>query len=176
MSHELRTPLNAIIGYTTLLQEDAIALDRSGEAADFERVLQVSRNRLELINDNLDLSRIEAGKTAFQRNNVDIRSFVSAVISGLDIGQHGNGNRLETDVDSEIGIMIGDGAKLRQCLLNLLSNALKFTRNGEVRLDVASVRKDGADCIRFTVTNTGIGMTHEQADALFEDEIGKSVV
>src|SRR3546814_18327151 len=88
MSHELRTPLNAIIGYTTLLQEDAIALDRSGEAADFERVLQASRNLLELINDILDLSRIEAGKTAFQRNIVDIRSFVSAVISGLDIGQH----------------------------------------------------------------------------------------
>src|SRR3546814_3102274 len=96
---------------------------------------------------------------------------ISAVISGLDIGQHGNGNRLETDVDSEIGIMIGDGAKLRQCLLNLLSNALKFTRNGEVRLDVASVRKDGADCIRFTVTDTGIGMTPEQAD-----EIGRAHV
>src|SRR3546814_15992124 len=64
--------------------------------------------------------------------------------------------------------MIGDGAKLRQCLLNLLSNALKFTRNGEVRLDVASVRQDGADCIRFTVTDTGIGQTPEPADLLFE--------
>src|SRR3546814_14424602 len=73
MSHELRTPLNAIIGYTTLLQEDAIALDRSGEAADFERVLQASRNLLELINDILDLSRIEAGKTAFQRNRSEER-------------------------------------------------------------------------------------------------------
>src|SRR3546814_2952060 len=133
MSHELRAPLNASIGYPTLLQEAAIALDRSDEAADFERVLQASRNLLELINDILDLSRIEAGKTAFQRNIVDIRSFVSAVISGRDIGQHGNGNLLETDVDSEIGIMIGDGAKLSKCLLNLLSNELKFTRTGKAR-------------------------------------------
>src|SRR3546814_19416274 len=93
-----------MFGNTTRLQEDAIALDRSSEAADFGRLLQARRNLLELINDILDLSRIEAGKTAFQRNIVDIRSFVSAVISGLDIGQHGNGNRLETDVDSEIGI------------------------------------------------------------------------
>jgi signal transduction histidine kinase/DNA-binding response OmpR family regulator len=179
MSHELRTPLNAIIGYTTLLQEDALALDRSGEAADFERVLQASRNLLELINDILDLSRIEAGKTAFQRNIIDIRSFVSSAMSGLDIEHQDNGNTLEADVDPEIGIMIGDGAKLRQCLLNLLSNALKFTRNGEVRLGVASVRRDGMDCIRFTVTDTGIGMTPDQAHALFEDsgfggDIGRS--
>src|SRR3546814_16021497 len=106
MSHELRTPLNAIIGYTTLLQEDAIALDRSGEAADFERVLQASRNLLELINDILDLSRIEAGKTAFPRHIVDLRSFDAAVISFLHIGQPGTRKRHVPEVTSTTALLI----------------------------------------------------------------------
>ncbi|WP_324749274.1 response regulator [Sphingomonas sp. LY54] len=172
MSHELRTPLNAIIGYSTLLQEDAISGGRSEEVADLGRVLEASRNLLELINDILDLSKIEAGRTSFQRSIVDIASLVTSAVSGFDLKRDGNGNRLEFEIEDHIGIMVGDGAKVRQCLLNLVSNALKFTRAGEVRLAVAAVERDGRESIEFTVADTGIGMTPEQVARLFQDNAG----
>ncbi len=174
MSHELRTPLNAIIGYSTLLQEDAIAGGRTEEVADLGRVLEASRNLLELINDILDLSKIEAGRTSFQRTIVDIASLVTSAVSGFDLKRDGNGNRLDFDIEDHIGIMVGDGAKVRQCLLNLISNALKFTRAGEVRLAVAAVERDGREDIDFTVSDTGIGMTPEQVAKLFQDTAGSA--
>lgn len=169
MSHQLRTPLNAIVGYATLLQEDAVASSRPEQVADLGRVLQASRNLLEIINDMLDLSKIEVGKTTFQRSIVDIGSLVKSVMTSFDLEQQGNGNLLAADVEPGIGILIGDPGKVRQCLLNLVGNALKFTEHGEVRLNVNAVERDGNDVIEFTVTDTGVGMTAEQTGALFRD-------
>lgn len=169
MSHQLRTPLNAIIGYATLLQEDATAAGETGHVADLGRVLHASRNLLELINDILELSKIDVGKTSFQRAIIDVASLIRSVTTSIDLDQQGNGNSFETQVESGIGIMVGDGAKIRQCLLNLVSNALKFTHEGQVRLIVTGADQDGADMIRFTVSDTGMGMSPELVSQLFRD-------
>ncbi|MGZ8281515.1 MAG: response regulator [Allosphingosinicella sp.] len=169
MSHQLRTPLNAIVGYATLLQEDAIAAARAEQVSDLGRVLQASRNLLELINDMLDLSKIEVGKTTFQRSIVDINSLTKSITASFDLAQQGNANTLAVFVQDEIGIMIGDAGKLRQCLLNLVGNALKFTSEGEVRLKVSAVERDSAETIEFMVADTGIGMSPAEAANLFRD-------
>ena len=167
MSHELRTPLNAIVGYATLLQEDATAEGRAEVEADLTRILDASRRLLELINDVLDLSKIETGKAAFQRSIVDVRGMVQSAAATFDPGAR-NGNRFDVDIDAEAGIMIGDETKLRQCLLNLLSNAFKFTREGRVSLTVAGFAAGGVDRIRFTVADTGMGIADEQLVNIFE--------
>ena len=169
MSHQLRTPLNAIVGYATLLQEDALASGRSDEVDDLGRVLQASRNLLELINDMLELSKIETGKTSFQRGIVDIGSLVQSVVTSFDPEEQGNGNLLAAEVEDEIGIMIGDSGKIRQCLLNLVSNALKFTQAGEVRLTASAVERQGREMIEFSVTDTGVGMSPEELKTLFRE-------
>ena len=169
ISHQLRTPLNAIVGYATLLQEDAIVASRNDQVADLGRVLQASRNLLELINDILELSRMDVGKTSFQRSIVDIQSLVRSVTSSFDPEQRGSGNSLVADVDEEIGILIGDSGKVRQCLLNLVSNGLKFTQGGEVRLSVSVVQREGAEMIQFAIADNGIGMSPDEAAALFRD-------
>ena len=167
MSHELRTPLNAIVGYATLLQEDATAEGRAEVEADLTRILDASRRLLELINDVLDLSKIETGKAAFQRSIVDVRGMVQSAAATFDPGAR-NGNRFDVDIDAEAGIIIGDETKLRQCLLNLLSNAFKFTREGRVSLTVAGFAAGGVDRIRFTVSDTGMGIADEQLVNIFE--------
>ena len=169
MSHELRTPLNAIIGYSTLLQEDAIGSGRAQEEADLGRVLGAGRRLLGLINDILELSRIESGRTAFERSIVDVPSLVRSAMSGFDMDREGNGNRLDLDIGPGVGIMVTDAAKVRQCLLNLIGNALKFTRDGQVRLSVRPSRRDGVEVIEFEVSDTGVGMSEEQTRQLFHD-------
>ncbi|WP_167737406.1 ATP-binding response regulator [Sphingomonas parva] len=169
MSHELRTPLNAIIGYSTLLQEDAIADGRQQEEEDLGRVLVAGRRLLMLINDILELSRIESGRAAYERSIIDVASLVQSAVSGFDLARDGNGNRLELYVEDPIGIMISDAAKVRQCLLNLIGNALKFTRDGEVRLSARAARRDGIELIDFEVVDNGVGMTPEQTAQLFHD-------
>jgi signal transduction histidine kinase/CheY-like chemotaxis protein len=169
MSHELRTPLNAIIGYSTLLQEDAIASGHRQEEDDLGRVLGAARRLLVLINDILELSRIESGRAAFERSIIDIPSLVQSAASGFDMSRDGNGNRLELQVEDSIGIMVSDAAKVRQCLLNLIGNALKFTKDGEVRLSVRAANRDGVELVEFEVSDTGVGMTPEQTAQLFHD-------
>ncbi len=167
MSHELRTPLNAIIGYATLLQEDAKADGHAEAEADLSRILNASRRLLELINDVLDLSRIEAGKTSFQRSIVDIRALVESAAAQFREPMR-NGCSFEVVIDPEIGIMVGDMSKIRQCLLNLLSNAFKFTRNGDVKLCASVVNHGGTDSVLLSVSDTGIGISDEQLANLFE--------
>ncbi len=167
MSHELRTPLNAIIGYATLLQEDAKADGNAEADADLSRILNASRRLLELINDVLDLSRIEAGKTSFQRSIVDIRALVESAAAQFREPMR-NGCGFEVEIDAEIGIMVGDMSKIRQCLLNLLSNAFKFTRNGNVKLCASVVNHGGTDSVLLSVSDTGIGISDEQLANLFE--------
>jgi signal transduction histidine kinase/ActR/RegA family two-component response regulator len=167
MSHELRTPLNAIIGYTTLLEEDARTEGRSEQEADLSRILSASRRLLELINDVLDLSKIEAGKTSCQRNIVDVRAAVEGAAASF-ADQARNGCALDIDIAGDVGIMVADEAKIRQCLLNLLSNAFKFTRDGMVKASASLVVQSGVEKIRFSVSDTGIGIAEGQIAQIFE--------
>jgi signal transduction histidine kinase/CheY-like chemotaxis protein len=167
MSHELRTPLNAIVGYATLLQEDASAEGRGDVEADLARILDASRRLLDLINDVLDLSKIETGKIGFQRTIVDVAGLVQSAAVVFD-GAARNGNSFEMAIAPEAAIMIGDETKLRQCLLNLLSNAFKFSKGGKVRLDVLSLSEGGVEKIRFSVSDTGVGIADEQLLTIFE--------
>ena len=167
MSHELRTPMNAVIGYATLLLEDARVEGRTEVESDLSRILSASRRLLELINDVLDLSKMEAGKTTFQRSIIDVRSLVEAAAEEFPEAAR-NGCRFALEIAPEIGIMVGDPLKIRQCLLNLLSNAFKFTRDGSVTLAASIVRKGEKDEVRFHVADSGIGIAEEQISAVFE--------
>jgi signal transduction histidine kinase/CheY-like chemotaxis protein len=163
MSHELRTPLNAIIGYSEMLQETAQDEGQDGLLPDLARIRDAGRHLLGLINDILDLSKIEAGKMDLYLEEVDLGVLIEEVRSIVEPMAAANDNALET-VNAPIGAFYTDRTKLKQSLLNLLSNAAKFTHNGRLRLEVAMA---GAD-VSFIVSDTGIGMTEEQQSRLFQ--------
>jgi PAS domain S-box-containing protein len=164
MSHELRTPLNAIIGYSEMLKEDAEENGDGDYVADLEKIRSSGKHLLSLINDVLDLSKIEAGKMELYLETFDLRTMVDDVLTTVTPLLARNGNTLEVSCEPGIGVMRADMTKVRQSLLNLLSNASKFTDHGEVQLAVA---REG-DEIVFRVSDTGIGMTPEQQGKLFE--------
>jgi signal transduction histidine kinase/CheY-like chemotaxis protein len=168
MSHELRTPLNAILGYAMLLHEDAADVGNAATMADLDRIQHAGRTLLALINDILDLSKIEAGRTTVSRVVIDVKALVAAVVATAGTEGPPNGNRFTMTVDDGVGIMIGDVDKVRQCLSNLISNAFKFTRGGEVELTVAAHERDHQPWIAFTVRDTGIGIPPEHVERLFE--------
>ncbi|MFN3728508.1 MAG: response regulator [Fimbriimonadaceae bacterium] len=168
MSHELRTPLNAVIGYGEMLLEDARADGNDALAEDLTRIHSAGKHLLELINAVLDLSKIEAGKMELFIEEFDVRQMVGGVQSIVTPLMLKNGNRFRVEVAPEVGSMQADVTKVRQSLLNLLSNAAKFTSQGEVSLEVRLIRTDGRECIEFAVTDTGIGMTPDQTSRLFE--------
>lgn len=167
MSHELRTPLNAILGYAMLLQEDAAESGNDSAISDLERIQSAGRNLLTVINDILDLARLDSGKAAIERGVIDVREIAEAVVASCPADQR-NGNRFEMIVADEIGIMIGDKTKVRQCLLNLLSNAFKFTTEGTVTLQIEPAEKAPASSICFAVRDTGIGIDAAQLEGLFD--------
>jgi signal transduction histidine kinase/DNA-binding response OmpR family regulator len=164
MSHELRTPLNAIIGYSEMLYETAEEEGQDEMLADLEKIQQAGRHLLALINDILDLSKIEAGKMEVYLEDVDLTELVAEVHSIVEPLAAGNGNRLEIIKPVQLGLMHTDRTKLKQGLLNLLSNASKFTRDGKLSLEIRP--SDGE--IAFAVSDTGIGMTEEQLGRLFK--------
>jgi adenylate cyclase len=169
MSHELRTPLNAIIGITEMVMEDA---EDSGDRSlrePLERIARAGKHLLQLINDVLDLSKIEAGKLEVNYEPVDLASLVGDVIGEAETLAAKNANRLSVDCPPNIGAVHSDPTRLRQIMLNLLSNACKFTENGSVSLSVARSREDGNDWISMRVDDTGIGMTSEQLGKLFQE-------
>ncbi len=166
IGHDLRTPLNAIVGYATLLQEDAVAEGRAAHDADLQRILEASRRLIEMISDVLDLSNIETGKLAFQPGILDVAALVTGVAAHVDPVR--NGNRLCVDVPADIGIMVGDEAKLRRALRNVVANAFRYTRNGDIDLIVAGCDVGGVDHICFSVSDTGPGMTVEQIALAFD--------
>ena len=168
MSHELRTPLNAILGYSMLLHEDASEAGNTSAMADLDRIEKAGRNLLALINDILDLSKIDAGRMTVERAAIDVHALVTAVADACGAGDPPNGNRFELSVDADIGIMIGDAAKVRRCLINLLGNAFKFTQHGLVALRIATVQRDGTSWIEFAVSDTGIGIKPENLNGLFD--------
>ncbi|HZO30538.1 MAG TPA: GAF domain-containing protein [Chloroflexota bacterium] len=164
MSHELRTPLNAVIGYSEMLQEELEDLGQADLVPDVERINAAGRHLLGLINDILDLSKIEAGKMELFLEPVDVAGLVRDVATTVGPLVEKNGNALEVDVTSDVGEMEADATKLRQILFNLLGNAAKFTDHGTISLTVG---RESGDWLTFAVSDTGIGMTEEQLGRLF---------
>ena len=170
MSHELRTPLNAIIGYSEMLTEDAEENGDTQYVADLGKIRSSGKHLLALINDVLDLSKIEAGKMELYIETFDLRSTLDDVVTTVKPLLAQNGNQLAVHCAPNLGAMRADMIKVRQTLLNLLSNASKFTEHGTVRLDVTrehSSERDGDEYV-FSISDTGIGMTTEQQGKLFE--------
>ena len=164
MSHELRTPLNAILGYSEMMQEEAEEGGHTALIPDLQRVQAAGRHLLTLINEVLDLSKIEAGKMELYLETVDIGKLVGDVATTVQPLVERNGNRLELVHRNEPGSMRTDATRVRQVLLNLLSNAAKFTENGVLTLE----SERSADVMVFRVRDTGVGMTPEQLGRLFE--------
>ena len=168
MSHELRTPLNAIIGYSEMLAEDAREEGRDGAVADLQKIHAAGRHLLTLINDVLDLSKIEAGKMELYLETFEVRGVIDTVMATVAPLVARNGNVLATEVPRSLGSIHGDMTRLRQILLNLLSNASKFTEGGTITV---TARREGAgddEQLVVAVRDTGIGMTDTQLGRLFE--------
>jgi signal transduction histidine kinase len=167
MSHELRTPLNAIIGVSEMLHEDAEAAKQDTEPLD--RVLGAGRHLLALINDILDLSKIEAGRMELQLEDFPLAPLIDGVVKTIEPLAAKNGNRVAVNCDGAIKSLHADQMRLRQTLLNLMSNANKFTERGTISVDARQAQENGRDWITIAVADTGIGMTPEQMGKLFQE-------
>ncbi len=168
MSHELRTPMNAILGYSEMLMEEAEDQGQEDFIPDLQKIHTAGKHLLGLINEILDLSKIEAGKMDLFLESFDVAGMIDDVASTLQPLVEKNANTLQVHSAPDLGTMHADLTKVRQSLFNLLSNASKFTQNGTITLDAAPVPRDGARWIAFRVADTGIGMTPEQIDKLFQ--------
>jgi signal transduction histidine kinase len=168
MSHELRTPLNAIIGYSEMLQEDAEDAGQQDLISDLQKINSSGKHLLSLINDVLDLSKIEAGKMELQMEPFEISQMVNDVATAIGPLAKKHGNTFVVQYENCQGTMYADALKFRQSLLNLLSNACKFTENGTVTLEVAREQVDGREWINWHVRDTGIGIAPEDRTKLFK--------
>jgi signal transduction histidine kinase len=167
MSHELRTPLNAIIGVSEMLREDAEALKQDVEPLD--RVLGAGRHLLTLINDILDLSKIEAGRVELHLETFPLVPVIKDVAKTIEPMASKNGNRLVIECSADLGTIHADQTRFRQSLLNLASNANKFTEKGTITIATHQAQENGRDWVTLAVTDTGIGMTPEQMGKLFQE-------
>ena len=168
MSHELRTPLNAIIGYSEMLLEDAEDGGNEAASKDLKKILAAGKHLLTLINDVLDLSKVEAGKMALNLENFNVKEMINDVVGTMGSLFEKNKNTLDIQCAANAGSMYSDLTKVRQCLINLVSNASKFTENGRITLEVSRETADGNDTLRFFVKDTGIGISEDQSKKLFE--------
>ncbi len=168
MSHELRTPLNAIIGYSEMLIDQAHDDGREDYLADLGKILSSGKHLLALINDILDLSKIEAGKFDLCLETFDLKKQIDEVAGTIQPLIQKNANTLDLQLAGDLGTMHSDALRLRQCLLNLLSNAAKFTSTGQIVLVGERCRLEGRDWVRLRVSDTGMGMTPEQLGKLFQ--------
>jgi signal transduction histidine kinase/DNA-binding response OmpR family regulator len=169
MSHELRTPMNAIIGYSEMLMEDAEDEGNEEAVDDLKKIHGAGTHLLSLINDVLDLSKIEAGKIDLYLETFEIGSLVQGVVSTIDTLVKKNGNRLQVEVDPSLENMHADVTKVRQALFNLLSNAAKFTHAGEIGLRVHEERVGGESWVHMSVSDSGIGIAADKIDHVFEE-------
>jgi signal transduction histidine kinase len=167
MSHELRTPLNAIIGYSEMLEEEAAELGKPSFSQDLQKIHLSGRHLLGLIDDVLDLSKIEAGRMQVFAERQDVAVLISGVVAVAEPLTRKNSNRFLVDTDGALGALNTDVTKVRQVLLNLLSNAAKFTERGTITLGAAP-SPDGT-AVAFSVSDSGIGMTPEQLGRIFEE-------
>jgi len=172
MSHELRTPLNAIIGYSEMVSEELEDLGAGELRPDIEKVVAAAKHQLGLVNDILDISKIEAGKMTLFLEDFDLTTLVHEVAATVQPLVAKNTNTLSVECSADLGTMRADQTKVRQALFNLLSNASKFTENGRITLEVRSqasqLLTDHCPLISFRVRDTGIGMTPEQLGRLFQ--------
>lgn len=165
MSHELRTPLNAILGYADLLKEEAASRQDHDLRGDLSKIENAGRQLLGMVSDILDISKIEANMMDVSLEVVNLNDLIDETVDTVQPMVAKNGNTLRTDIQANVQTIVTDAQKLRQILLNLLSNAAKFTQSGEIRL---LVRQDGDNDLRFEVADTGIGMTEEQLAKIFD--------
>jgi signal transduction histidine kinase len=168
MSHELRTPLNAVIGYSELLLEDAETSGDAAQIADLGKINGAGKHLLALVNDVLDLSKIEAGTMELAAQPFDLAVFVDDVVATCRPLVANNGNELRVERQDGLGTMTGDVTKLRQAVLNLVSNAAKFTRDGAVTLAVRREPGDAGDAVCIAVRDTGIGISRDNLAKLFQ--------
>jgi len=168
MSHELRTPLNAIIGYSELLHEAAEADGRSQDAADSQRLARAGRHLLQLINEVLDLSKIEAGRMDINTVRFNAAAVIDEACATMRPSVEANGNRFLVEVPGDLGELCNDDFRLKQCLFNLLSNAGKFTYDGWVRVRARRARTDWDDRLVVEVEDTGVGMSPDTLNRLFQ--------
>jgi signal transduction histidine kinase len=167
MSHELRTPLNAIIGYGEILIENADERGDPQDRADLERIHAAAHRLLAMINDVLDLSKIEAGAAELTLDHLELDALVKDIVDTMRPAVTANNNQLVVESES-LGTAETDGFKLSQCLLNLMSNAAKFTHDGQVKLRARREQEAGADWLVFDVLDTGIGIAPDALTRLFQ--------
>ena len=168
MSHELRTPMNAIIGYSEMLYEDAEEIGQRDFIPDLQRIHSAGKHLLCLINDILDLSKIEAGRMELYLETFEINTLVQDVVATVQPLVEKNHNELQLAIADDLKTMYADLTKVRQSLFNLLSNASKFTEYGTITLALNRYTLEDRDWISFQVSDTGIGMTQEEIDRLFK--------
>jgi PAS domain S-box-containing protein len=167
MSHELRTPLNAIIGYAELLQEDAASTDEAQRVRDLERIRTAGRHLLALINDVLDMSKIEAGRVDLHLETFDLRSLIEQVADASETLATQHDNVMRVRLADDLGLVRSDSTKVRQVLFNLLSNAAKFTERGTISVDARREVADGRSWAVVAVSDTGIGIAPVHLARLF---------
>ncbi len=168
MSHELRTPMNAIIGYSEMLLEEFEDLGQEEFIPDLQKIHGAGKHLLSLINDILDLSKIEAGRMELYLETFEINTLIKDVVATVQPLIEKNQNVLKLNISDELKTIHADITKVSQILLNLLSNASKFTKNGTITLSLNPYTLEDKDWINFQVSDTGIGMTQEQIDKLFQ--------
>ena len=169
MSHELRTPMNAIIGYSEMLAEDAEDDENEDALADLNKIIAAGKHLLSLINDVLDLSKIEAGKMELYTEDFDVGDTLHDVTSMAMTLIEKKNNALATDYGENLGVMHSDMTKIRQNLFNLISNAAKFTEDGTITLYTHRETRDAKDWLVFKVTDTGIGIAEERLGHIFQE-------
>src|SRR3981081_3471141 len=169
MSHELRTPLNAIIGYSEMLEEETRESGKADSVQDLRKIQSAGKHLLSLINDVLDLSKIEAGKMGLHLESFEVAPLIDEMTTTLQPAAAKNGNTIHVHVANSLGGMRADVTKVRQILFNLLSNACKFTDHGTISVDVDQSTEEGLDWLRFRVTDTGIGISAKQKENLFQE-------
>ncbi len=168
MSHELRTPLSAVIGYSEMLEEEVEELGQPQLLEDLHKIETNARHLLSLINDVLDLSKIEANRMTVFAETFDVAGLVHEVASTVDALVQKKANTLVVELGGDLGEMHTDIVKLRQCLFNLIGNAAKFTEAGRIAVRASRIRHESLDWVEFEVADSGIGMTDEQLRGLFE--------
>ena len=168
MSHELRTPLNAVIGYSQLLLEDATDENDTETAADLERIHSAGHHLLHLVNEVLDLSKIEAGKMELDNQEIELAPLIENAVAHFRPAAGRRGNSIAIELAPMLGSIVCDGSKLRQILFQLVDNAVKFTQDGSIIVRATKAGPEDAQSISIRVEDTGIGIAEEQIGQLFE--------
>jgi len=169
MSHELRTPLNAIIGYSEMLEEETRDSGKIENVQDLKKIQSAGKHLLSLINDVLDLSKIEAGKMGLHLETFDVSQVIEEMVTTLQPAAAKNANSIHVHLAKNVSVMKADITKVRQILFNLLSNACKFTDHGTISVNVEQIKSEDRDWIQFQVHDTGIGISAKQKENLFQE-------